>query len=158
MKKADRQKIFDKYGGRCAYCGCELTARWHADHMNPIHRKTKYVGGNFVTKDTGLEPTEEDIESCNYMQVPRKIVQNGCHHPERDVIENLFPACVSCNNYKHSADLETFRRIIGRTVTSLSKQSTQYKFGKRYGLIQETEIEVKFYFETLVVTEQNQQP
>lgn len=35
MKKADRQKIFDKYGGRCAYTGKELDAQWQVDHMMP---------------------------------------------------------------------------------------------------------------------------
>ncbi len=30
-----------------------------------------------------------------------------------------------------------------------TRNSTQYKFAKKYGLIQETEMEVKFYFETL---------
>lgn len=40
MKKADREKIFYKYGGRCAYCGCELTKGWHVDHIEP-NLKTK---------------------------------------------------------------------------------------------------------------------
>ena len=35
MKQADRQKVFYKYGGKCAYCGCELTNGWHVDHINP---------------------------------------------------------------------------------------------------------------------------
>lgn len=152
MTKADRQKVFEKYGGRCAYCGCELTGRWHADHMSPIHRKTLTVGGNFVTKDTGLEPTDEDIEKGNYTQVPRKTIPNGCFKPHNDTFNNLMPSCVSCNLYKHSADLETFRMMLLRTTQSLTKQSTQYQFGKRYGLIKETGIEVQFYFETLKQT------
>lgn len=32
MTKKDRQKVFDKYGGRCAYCGCELDSSWQVDH------------------------------------------------------------------------------------------------------------------------------
>ncbi len=36
MKKSDRQKVFDKYEGRCAYCGCELVKGWHVDHIDPI--------------------------------------------------------------------------------------------------------------------------
>lgn len=34
-----RQAIFDKTGGRCLYCGCDLTGtRWQADHVHPIIR------------------------------------------------------------------------------------------------------------------------
>ena len=33
-----RQDIFDKSGGRCWYCGCELQKGWHADHFYPIRR------------------------------------------------------------------------------------------------------------------------
>lgn len=30
-----RDRIFQKYGGRCAYCGCELQKGWHVDHITP---------------------------------------------------------------------------------------------------------------------------
>ncbi len=42
MKKSDRIKIFEKYGGKCAYCGCDLTKSWHADHIKPIVRDSKF--------------------------------------------------------------------------------------------------------------------
>lgn len=149
MNKKDREIIFNKYDGKCAYCGCELTKGWHADHMSPVHRLRKSVGGNWVTKDTGVEPTEQDIINGNHMVVPRKTIPNGFHKPHNDVLENMMPSCPSCNIYKHSADLETFRRIISNGPVGLNKQSAQYRFGKRFGLIKETGIDVKFYFETL---------
>jgi predicted restriction endonuclease len=37
--KNRRQLIFEKYDGRCAYCGCELQKGWHEDHIEPIIRK-----------------------------------------------------------------------------------------------------------------------
>jgi 5-methylcytosine-specific restriction endonuclease McrA len=33
-----RQAIFDKSGGKCWYCGCDLTKGWHADHLEPVFR------------------------------------------------------------------------------------------------------------------------
>jgi len=37
-KKQLRQKIFEKYGGCCAYCGCEITIRnFQIDHIWPQH-------------------------------------------------------------------------------------------------------------------------
>lgn len=38
MKKKDRILIFEKYNGKCAYCGCELVKGWHVDHIEPIVR------------------------------------------------------------------------------------------------------------------------
>jgi 5-methylcytosine-specific restriction endonuclease McrA len=120
MKVKDRQFIFDKYGGRCAYCGCELNKGWHVDHIEPVDR-------------------------C--------LLTNQMTKPERDVIENMMPSCPSCNNYKHSFPLETFRSEVGLLVGRLNSTFNQYKIAKRFGLIQETGTEVKFYFETYPINE-----
>ena len=34
-KQELRQSVFDKYNGKCAYCGCVLEKGWHVDHINP---------------------------------------------------------------------------------------------------------------------------
>jgi 5-methylcytosine-specific restriction endonuclease McrA len=109
---SEREKVFSKYDGRCAYCGELLQKGWHVDHMLPIRRST-----------------------------------SGCDHPERDCFENKVPACVSCNINKHQLGIEEFRKLIAGFMKHLNEISTQYKVAKRYGLIQETNFEVKFYFE-----------
>ncbi|AOX11924.1 HNH endonuclease [Pseudomonas putida JB] len=38
LKKAEREQVRLKYGGRCAYCGNDLGERWHADHLAPVIR------------------------------------------------------------------------------------------------------------------------
>lgn len=38
MKKKDREFIFNKYGGRCAYCGDYLQKGWHVDELLPVRR------------------------------------------------------------------------------------------------------------------------
>jgi 5-methylcytosine-specific restriction endonuclease McrA len=119
----DRQIIFDKYGGKCAYCGCELCKGWHVDEIEPIRRNKKRVNGKWVA--------------------------NGCDHPERLNIENQNPACPSCNINKHSMSLEEFRQAVAQYVQSLNLYSTQYKIAKRYGLIAETDNKVVFYFESI---------
>lgn len=35
--KRNRKKVFNKYDGRCAYCGDHLPDRWHIDHVVPKH-------------------------------------------------------------------------------------------------------------------------
>lgn len=127
MNKKDRQKVFDKYDGKCAYCGVNLSKGWHVDHINPIKRDSEWNS----TK--------------------RKFEQKGtCKNPENDVIDNYNPSCASCNIQKNSFTLEEFRKNIKQFVNSLNSYSTQYKFAKRYGLVEETDKEVKFYFETLI--------
>jgi len=131
MNKADRQLIFEKFGGHCAYCGCELLKGWHVDEIKPVRRN----------KIWNQELKKWEINKDKPFE-----------HPERMCIENQNPACASCNINKHSESLEIFRSNIKQYVQSLNLYSTQYKIAKRYGLIKETDIEVKFYFETALPT------
>ncbi len=123
MKKSDRQIVFNKYGGKCAYCGCDLQKGWHVDHLEPVQRVLKY------TRDRGLYTDGE------------------MRNPERDTMENYNPSCASCNILKSDSSIENFRKRIGDFVNSLNLYHTQYKFAKKYGLVQETNDPVVFYFE-----------
>lgn len=129
MSKGDREKVFNKYGGKCAYCGCELVKGWHVDEIEPVRRNWEHV----YNETTGFH----DKKITGYM------------HPERLILENQNPACASCNINKHSMSLEQFRELITGFITSLNRDSTQYKIAKRYGLVQETIKPVVFYFETI---------
>ena len=113
-RKQERELIYNKYNGRCAYCGEKLQKGWHVDHLWPI---------------------------------VRNIEAPGCMNPQWDTIENKMPSCPSCNINKHSLTIERFRELIQGFVNSLNRRSTQYKLAKKYGLIEETGKEVKFYFE-----------
>lgn len=42
-----------KLGGRCAYCGCELGEKWHADHVKPVIR----FAGNMLHQNVTIYPT-----------------------------------------------------------------------------------------------------
>lgn len=39
IPKVVRESVRNKYGGKCAYCGCDLPERFHVDHLVPISRK-----------------------------------------------------------------------------------------------------------------------
>ena len=45
MKKSERETVRLMFGGRCAYCGCELGGRWHVDHIEPLLRGFRGRGG-----------------------------------------------------------------------------------------------------------------
>ena len=85
---------------------------------------------------------------CDHLKpIVRSKSTNKLEKPENDNLENLMPSCPSCNVIKNSNSLEEFRRIIKQFVFSLNNYSTQYKFAKKYGLIQENDIQIKFHFE-----------
>lgn len=127
MTKTDRQKVFQMFDGRCAYCGCHLGNRWHVDHVEALHRNSRY-----------------DREK-------RKFVQDGtCQNPHNERPDNYMPSCISCNITKATLTIEKFREYIQQTVESLNNNRyAAYKFAKRFGLIQETPKPVVFYFETI---------
>lgn len=149
MTKREREQIFNKFGGRCAYCGCELTKGWHVDEIQPVIRKRKWVAAHWDDKTKPL-CNDEDYDNPKFRQwVEGKWVADGCERPENYNAENQYPACASCNINKHSMDLESFRNGIAAFMKHLNEISTQYKIAKRYGLVQETNMPVIFYFETL---------
>ena len=38
LTKKQRAELRMRFGGRCAYCGCELGDKWHADHVEAVRR------------------------------------------------------------------------------------------------------------------------
>ncbi|WP_312517424.1 HNH endonuclease signature motif containing protein [Massilia sp.] len=122
LTKAQRASVHAKFGGRCAYCGCELCARWHADHLLPVERKLELRGGRLLS--TG-----------------------ELHKPENDRLDNFMPACAPCNLSKHSMPLEGWRQWLAGHVNSLNQYHPIYRLARAYGLIAETGAPVTFYFE-----------
>jgi len=52
-----RQEVLEKYSGRCAYCGCELTLKtMQVDHIDPVYKSGA---------DT-LENFNPACRSCNF--------------------------------------------------------------------------------------------
>jgi len=122
LTKAQREQVRQKFGGKCAYCGCDLPERWHADHFESVQRKLDIRGGRLVS-------TSE------------------MHKPENDTIDNFMPSCPPCNISKHSMPLEAWRGWLAGHINSLNAYHPIYRLAKAYGLIQETGAAVVFYFE-----------
>lgn len=72
LKPEQRRFIYNKMGGRCAYCGEALAY--------------------------------ED------MQVDHVVPLRGFDDSSGDVLENMLPACRSCNHYKRGNTLEGWRK------------------------------------------------
>lgn len=153
MKKADRQLIFDKYGGRCAYCGEPLVKGWHVDEIEPCRRNYEWRPGHW-TKGGNHHMSEDALTARGSKWIEGRDVFVGYEHTERLHIDNQMPACASCDINKHSMSLEDFRSLIAGFMKHLNEINTQYKIAKRYGLVREDIKPVVFYFETFT----NKQP
>lgn len=109
LGKAQRKRVFGMFGGRCAYCGCEISL----DKFSIDHIVSLYNGG-------------------------------------KDEVENMMPSCNSCNHYKGTMGLEKFRKYLEGITRRLDRDSVTYRIAKRYGLVFEREVPLKFYFETAI--------
>ncbi|RQX94991.1 HNH endonuclease [Burkholderia stagnalis] len=125
LTKAEREQVRQMFGGRCAYCGTELTQRWHADHFNPVRR------------DLAIVQTERGY----------RFKSGPPTRPEFDVFENFMPSCVPCNIDKHAMDLEAWRKKLSRTLDVLNGNYPTYRHARRFGLLIETPAPIIFYFE-----------
>ena len=109
LSKQERQQVYRKCHGHCAYCGSRL----------------KY----------------ED------MQVDHVIPLNGYSQQGTDTLDNMLPACRSCNHYKSSQPLESFRRAIERMPDVLQQDNVIYQIAVRFGMVKPRRKRVVFYFE-----------
>ena len=148
LKKSEREIVFNKYSGRCAYCGCELGKGWHVDHIKAVVRRKKRVAGHW---SEGYHPgmSEQEIIDNGVKWVDEKYVFDRYEKPNNHCLENMMPSCAACNIQKHSQSVEDFRKNIEGFINSLNQYYSIYRFAKKYGLVEETNKPVVFYFEKI---------
>lgn len=124
IPKHIRQKVYKKYNGHCAYCGCEIEYKdMQVDHIVSVYAN----------------------EYCKMED--KKPISDILTDDELNNIENYMPACRQCNFYKSTFDLETFRERLSTTLYENLKNNFNYKLLIKYGLIKENIEPVVFYFE-----------
>lgn len=65
-----------------------------------------------------------------------------------DELENMFPACRSCNHYKATLDVEGFRKYLAGVVHRLMRDSVAFRAAVKFGIVKHMGDNVTFYFET----------
>lgn len=108
ISKKTRLKVYDKYNGHCAYCGCEMAYK----DMQVDHKESLYW------------------------------------HAGADDIKNYMPSCRACNFYKSTMTAERFREQL-QTIPQRLEKDFIYRLAKRYGIVMEKEVQIKFYYEAL---------
>lgn len=85
-----RQAIYDKYSGKCAYCGCDLPKLWHIDHIEPIVR-------DWINGDCKNPHLKDNIENHNPSCAPCNIQKNS--YSLEQFRENIKQFINSLNKY-----------------------------------------------------------
>ena len=110
------------------------------------------TGGHIYNKTNGrcaycgFELRYED------MQVDHIVPLNGWSQKGSDTIDNMLPACRSCNHYKSRSTLEGFRKMVEAMPDVLMRDSVTYRNAVRFGLVTPSKHQVKFYFEQIKQT------
>lgn len=73
--------------------------------------------------------------------------KNIPENPENDTIDNLVPACAPCNLWKKTFSIEQFRKELTKQAERLRRDSSAFRMAERYGLVKDTKLEIKFWFE-----------
>lgn len=129
ITKLQRAELRMKFGGKCAYCGCNLPEKgWHADHVEPIRRDFDVV----YSPKHGAHVSKSNGKALN---------------PELHAIENLYPACAPCNLFKSTWSIEGMRKEIARQIERARAYSVNFRTAERFKLIEVTDKPVIFWFE-----------
>jgi hypothetical protein len=95
-----------------------------------------YCGCKLEYKDMQID----HINAAYVAELHEKEVDNS--------IENLMPACRSCNFYKSTFSLEKFRERIQSIPQTLMREFI-YKMALKYGIIEVKDKPIVFYFEKM---------
>ena len=75
ISKQQREAVFNKYGGRCAYCGCELTLRtMQVDHIKAVYTSS-LENNNVETQDDSFDNLNPSCRQCNFYKGTLNIEQ-----------------------------------------------------------------------------------
>ena len=88
IPKRQREAVFNKYGGRCAYCGCELTLRtMQVDHIKAVYASSLENDG-VETQDDNLENLNPSCRQCNFYKGTLDIEQF-----RKKIMTTLYETC-----------------------------------------------------------------
>lgn len=136
ISKSQRAALRLQFGGRCAYCACELPEKgWHADHVEPVRRDFDIVRAPQGSRVTHIARSNGRV-----------------FHPDRHELDNLYPACSPCNLFKSSFSVEAFREQISHQPERAQAYSVNFRTAQRFGLVTVIERPVVFWFEVYDAT------
>ena len=116
LTKEERQEVYDKMGGYCAYCGCPITLReMQADHVVPLHKGGADEVGNMLPA----------CRSCNHYKSTLTVKQF------RDRIER-WPFILERDNatYRNAVRFGQVMPTLCKVVFYFERQAAQREEGQ----------------------------
>lgn len=87
-------------------------------------------------------------QADHFHPIVRHQERGTCLFPKLDVIDNIFPACSQCNNFKSSLSIDGFRDRIRNQEGVTIRQSTGLRQLHRLGLVEfKDTTSFKFWYE-----------
>ncbi|MFY0655052.1 MAG: HNH endonuclease [Cyclobacteriaceae bacterium] len=118
ITKENRIKVYDKYSGRCSYCGCEIfMTSFHVDHIDP-RRRGDISNPNITNGKNHIDNYNPSCASCNCskstfsiedwrIQIQKKIININRDSSNYRILkryglieENIKPIKFYFENYK----------------------------------------------------------
>lgn len=129
-----RQKVFEKFGGRCAYCGCELDV-WQIDHA--VSKQYWY----FIDYDDRTKVN--DIANL----MPSCIV---CNHYKRAHCVESYESHIGFRDYMLSFH-KRLAKLPKKTMVPRTEKRKVYmqRIANAYGITVDKPFDGKFYFEKI---------
>jgi 5-methylcytosine-specific restriction endonuclease McrA len=126
ISKEKRAKVYAKYGGRCAYCGKEISINdMQIDHI-------KAFAQSIYGKENDRKQVAEMIDDGSI-----------------DDMDNLLPSCRACNYYKNINGIDGFRQRILNQLSHTCIDTFQARLAMQYGIIEYKPWDGEFYFEKI---------
>lgn len=66
-----------------------------------------------------------------------------------DTLDNMLPACRSCNHYKATLTVEEYRKYLSGIPNRLMRDSIPFQVGLRFGIVEYSKNDPIFYFEKM---------
>ena len=121
VPKEVREKVWQKFGGYCAYCGCALNYEdMQIDHLYPYAQ---------AISENHYKPLSKEQED------------------KLNEFDNLMPACRMCNYYKSTMSLDKFRKELETTLLKNATKSYDFRLAEKYGLVKQEPHDIYFWFE-----------
>lgn len=134
MNQKDRQRVFEKFGGKCAYCGIELTDKWQIDHA--VSKRMFWLLDSMNPKSVNVfENLMPSCVPCNHYKRTLSIYADGHHYGFKDYMLSF---------HKRFAKLPKKPRI----EKSAKRIEYMKAIADRYGITASQPFKGVFYFET----------
>ena len=115
LSKNQRAALREKWGGKCAYCGCDLGDKWHADHIEAVDRMWWLPGSPHG------RPENDTLANMNPACPP-------CNIDKHSMKLEDWRKTMQRSNEVLMRDVSTFRRAVRYGLVKLTNNPIVFHF------------------------------